>query len=43
MNWLRDGKAEFSKIEIDVKSEGNRGLRAKTQINVLKFTLNIQN
>lgn len=35
LNWLKDGKAEFSKVEIEVRSERYRTLKAKTHINVI--------
>jgi histone-lysine N-methyltransferase SETD3 len=35
VEWLKDGKAEFPKVEIEVRSEGYRALRAKQNIQVL--------
>lgn len=37
LDWLRDGKAEFDKIEIEVRSEGYRALIAKQDIKVKNF------
>lgn len=34
VDWLKDGKAEFSKVEIEVRSDLYRALRAKQNINV---------
>ena len=35
LDWLKDGKAEISKVSIEVKSEGHRTLRANQFIKVL--------
>jgi protein-histidine N-methyltransferase len=32
VDWLKDGKAEFPKVEIEVRHEGYRALRAKQNI-----------
>lgn len=34
MDWLRDGKAEVSKVYIEQQSEGHRTLRAAQNIRV---------